>query len=124
MGIEGRFQEYSESYLSGKEHRTMPLVPIHNIKKTPIAVMYGDSDRVCPYDTVEFMMQELGSLVYANYHFQGYHHADFGRANNSTFMDELLVALAHLDPHSGIMTEGGQFFDGANDTDFIQDNND
>ena len=39
-------------------------------------------------------------------------------------MDELLVALAHLNPHSGIMTEGGQFFDGANDTDSIQDDND
>ena len=99
MGIEGRFQEYSESYLQGKQHRITADIPIQNISHTPIAVMYGDADRVCPLDSVEWMMSRIGHMVYGNYQFGGYDHADFGKANDSVFMGELHEALSHLQPH-------------------------
>lgn len=67
MGIEGRFQDYAESYLSGKHHRQTAEIPISDIKHTPIAVLYGDSDEVCTMDSVETMMQDIGHKVYANY---------------------------------------------------------
>jgi len=101
MGIEGRFQEYSESYIQGKEHRITADIPLENIRETPIAVMYGDADRVCPMHTVEWMMGEIGHMVYGNYQFGGYDHADFGRANDQIFMNELHEALAHLQPNHG-----------------------
>jgi len=96
MGIEGRFQEYSDLYIQGKEHRVTSDIPIENIHKTPIAVMYGDADRVCPMDTVEWMMGEIGPMVYGNYQFGGYDHSDFGKANDQVFMSELHEALSHL----------------------------
>jgi hypothetical protein len=101
MGIEGRFQEYAESYLSGKHHRTTADIPIHEIKHTPIAVLYGDADQVCTMDSVETMMSDIGHMVYANYQFGGYDHADFGTANDQVFMEELHEALSHLRPHEG-----------------------
>ena len=99
MGIEGRFQEYAESYLQGKQHRITADIPIQNIAHTPIAVMYGDADRVCPMDSVEWMMGTIGHMVYGNYQFGGYDHADFGKANDQVFMGELHEALSHLQPH-------------------------
>ena len=99
MGIEGRFQEYAESYLQGKQHRVTADIPIQNIAHTPIAVMYGDADRVCPMDSVEWMMSRIGHMVYGNYQFGGYDHVDFGKANDSVFMGELHEALSHLQPH-------------------------
>ena len=44
--------------------------------------MYGDADRVCPMSTVEWMMGQIGHMVYGNYQFGGYDHADFGKAND------------------------------------------
>ncbi len=67
MGIEGRFQDYAESYLSGKHHRQTAEIPINDIKHTPIAVLYGDADEVCTMDSVETMMADIGHKVYANY---------------------------------------------------------
>lgn len=96
MGIEGRFQEYAESYLSGTHHRTTADIPIQNIKHTPIAVLYGDADDVCPMNTVEELMGTIGHMVYGNYQFSGYDHADFGKANDDVFMEELHEALSHL----------------------------
>ena len=63
--------------------------------------MYGDADRVCPMESVEWMMATIGHMVYGNYQFGGYDHADFGRANDSAFMEELHEALSHLQPHEG-----------------------
>ena len=101
MGIEGRFQEYADSYIQGKQHRITADIPIENISHTPIAVFYGDADRVCPMDTVEWMMETVGHMVYGNYQFGGYDHSDFGKANDSVFMGELHEALSHLQPHVG-----------------------
>ena len=67
--------------------------------------MYGDADRVCPMDTVEWMMSTIGHMVYGNYQFGGYNHADFGKANDQVFMSELHEALSHLQPHEGFITE-------------------
>ena len=53
MGIEDRFQEYAENYMQGKQHRVTSDIPIENIHQTPLAVLYGDADRVCPMSTVE-----------------------------------------------------------------------
>lgn len=61
--------------------------------------MYGDADQVCPMDTVEWVMSRIGHMVYGNYQFGGYDHADFGRANDPIFMNELHEALSHLQPH-------------------------
>lgn len=50
-GIEGRFQEFANEYTSGgKGGRITADIPINEIKKTPIAVFYGDADKVCPLD--------------------------------------------------------------------------
>ena len=38
-------------------------------------------------------------MVYGNYQFGGYSHEDFGKANDSVFMNELHEALSHLHPH-------------------------
>lgn len=38
-------------------------------------------------------------MVYGNYQFGGYAHEDFGKANDSVFMNELHEALSHLHPH-------------------------
>ena len=108
-GIEGRFQEYADSYLQGKEHRTTADIPIQHIRETPIAVMYGDADRVCPMDTVEWMMGTIGHMVYGNYQFGGYNHSDFGKANDQVFMSELHEALSHLQPHEGHITQEEEF---------------
>lgn len=105
MGIEDRFQEYSEFYIHGKQHRTTSDIPIDNIHLTPIAVMYGDADRVCPMESVEWMMGEIGHMVYGNYQFGGYDHSDFGKANDQVFMSELHEALSHLQPHHGHIDE-------------------
>ena len=109
MGIEGRFQEYAESYLQGKQHRVTADIPIQNISHTPIAVMYGDADRVCPMDSVEWMMSCVGHMVYGNYQFGGYNHSDFGKANDSVFMSELHEALSHLQPHDHHITQEEEF---------------
>ena len=109
MGIEGRFQEYADSYIQGKQHRITADIPIENISHTPIAVFYGDADRVCPMDTVEWMMETVGHMVYGNYQFGGYDHADFGKANDSVFMSELHEALSHLQPHMGSIEEHEHF---------------
>lgn len=60
--------------------------------------MYGDADALCPMDSVEWMMQKIGHMVYGNYQFAGYDHADFGKANDDVFMQELHEALSHLRP--------------------------
>lgn len=74
-------------------------MPLHNIQETPIAVFYGDADRVCPMDQTEWMMGRVGKMVYGNYQFGGYSHADFGIANDHVFMNELHEALSHLRPY-------------------------
>ena len=71
--------------------------------------MYGDADRVCPMDTVEWMMSTIGHMVYGNYQFGGYNHADFGKANDQVFMSELHEALSHLQPHEGHITQEEEF---------------
>ena len=38
-------------------------------------------------------------MIYGNYQFGGYSHEDFGKANDSVFMNELHEALSHLHPH-------------------------
>ena len=38
-------------------------------------------------------------MIYGNYQFGGYAHEDFGKANDSVFMNELHEALSHLHPH-------------------------
>ena len=45
-------------------------------------------------------MQRVGGMIYGNYQFGGYSHEDFGKANDSVFMNELHEALSHLQPHS------------------------
>ena len=55
-GIEGRFQEFSESYEQSYNQRTTADIPLHKISHVPIAVMYGDADKVWPMDQVEWMM--------------------------------------------------------------------
>ena len=62
-------------------------------------------------DTVEWMMEEIGHMVYGNYQFGGYDHADFGKANDSVFMGELHEALSHLQPHEGHIEEIVHFED-------------
>ena len=47
-------------------------------------------------------MSQIGHMVYGNYQFGGYDHSDFGRANNSVFMEELHEALSHLQPHEDV----------------------
>ena len=108
-GIEGRFQEFADNYLQGKEHRQTADIPIQNISHVPIAVMYGDADRVCPMDSVEWMMSRIGHMVYGNYQFGGYDHADFGHANDSVFIGELHEALSHLQPHEFLHERELQF---------------
>ena len=71
--------------------------------------MYGDADRVCPMDSVEWMMSTIGHMVYGNYQFGGYDHSDFGKANDQVFMGELHEALSYLQPHDGYHTEEEQF---------------
>ena len=71
--------------------------------------MYGDADRVCPMDTVEWMMGEIGHMIYGNYQFGGYDHSDFGKANDQVFMSELHEALSHLQPHLGVLDSEEQF---------------
>jgi pimeloyl-ACP methyl ester carboxylesterase len=97
-GIENKFQEYSELYPVRKEFRITSDIPLGNIQKTPIAVFYGDADRVCPMDQTEWMLGRIGKMVYGNYQFGGYSHADFGIANDHVFMNELHEALSHLRP--------------------------
>jgi len=60
--------------------------------------MYGDADNLCPMDSVAWMMDKIGHMVYGNYQFGGYDHADFGKANDAVFMQELHEALSHLRP--------------------------
>ena len=60
-------------------------------------------------DTVEWMMSTIGHMVYGNYQFGGYNHADFGKANDQVFMSELHEALSHLQPHEGHITEEEEF---------------
>ena len=55
-GIEQRFQEYSEAYETDKTQRITADIPIHKIRHVPLAVFYGDSDKVCPMTQVEWMM--------------------------------------------------------------------
>ena len=71
--------------------------------------MYGDADRVCPMETVEWAMSRIGHMVYGNYQFGGYDHADFGKANDAVFMGELHEALSHLQPHLGLLAEEDMF---------------
>lgn len=104
-GIEGRFQEYADDYHLGKEYRVTSDIPLHNIIKTPISVFYGDADRVCPMDQTEWMMGRIGKMIYGNYQFGGYSHADFGIANDHVFMNELHEALSHLRPHDAPHTD-------------------
>lgn len=98
-GIENRFQEFADDYTLGKENRVTSDIPLNNIQKTPIAIFYGDADRVCPMDQTEWMMGRIGKMVYGNYQFGGYSHEDFGIANDHVFMNELHEALSHLRPH-------------------------
>ena len=70
-------------------------------------MMYGDADRVCPMETVEWAMSRIGHMVYGNYQFGGYDHADFGKANDAVFMGELHEALSHLQPHLGLLEGKG-----------------
>jgi len=44
-------------------------------------------------------MGRIGKMIFGNYQFGGYSHADFGIANDHVFMNELHEALAHLRPH-------------------------
>ena len=67
--------------------------------------MYGDADEVCPMDQVEWLMDEIGHLVYGNYQFGGYDHADFGKAQGDVFMQQINDALYHLDPSQGLTYE-------------------
>ena len=98
MAIESRFQEYSEGYLAGGNKRKTEEIPLQNIKHTPLALMYGDADRVCPEETMEWIMSTIGERVYGNYEFAGYDHADFSIANDHVYMGELLEALSRLQP--------------------------
>ena len=72
--IEGRFQEYSPTYVSGFDPddnspharaaresvtRKTDLVPIENIKHTPMYFMSGDKDKLCPPDEVKFYIHRF-----------------------------------------------------------------
>ena len=108
-GIEGRFQEFSDEYTHGKTRRITSDIPISTIDKVPLAVFYGDQDIVCPIDQTEWIMQRIGGMVYGNYQFGGYAHEDFGKANDSVFMNELHEALSHLHPHRHEQFHGRDF---------------
>ena len=54
-------------------------------------------------------MQRIGGMVYGNYQFGGYAHEDFGKANDSVFMNELHEALSHLHPHRHEQFHGRDF---------------
>ena len=45
-------------------------------------------------------------MIYGNYQFGGYSHEDFGKANDSVFMNELHEALSHLHPHRHELAHG------------------
>ena len=123
-GIENRFQEYADNYTVGKENRITSDIPLGNIQKTPIAVFYGDADRVCPMDQTEWMMGRIGKMIFGNYQFGGYSHADFGIANDHVFMNELHEALSHLRPHDHPQHQHHQYKQPARFADDDEDDDD
>ena len=48
-------------------------------------------------------------MIYGNYQFGGYSHEDFGKANDSVFMNELHEALSHLHPHRHAAAHPGDY---------------
>lgn len=64
-------------------------------------------------DSVEWLMSRIGHPIYGNYQFGGYDHADFGKANDAVFMNELHEALSHLRPPESHLTD--------RDVDFVHD---
>ena len=54
-------------------------------------------------------MSRIGHMIYGNYQFGGYDHADFGKANDAIFMGELHEALSHLQPYEGPLEQEMEF---------------